>query len=257
MSQPSHGSELLTESELSHDSQPSDSMLEPSDRQRPVSPRKKRGVSASPPKLSDDPKLPNDEKLPDEGEIAFLAAGRAEARRSGVSTEQIEDFLSEYLIGCCLSPDRANVALTCTCGANRARSFLRKERLWRQRVVLVAPQALLPLVESLQGAASLTPEQWALVQARQERLLKTLVELTSLQKRMLYLRYMEQLSFAQIASQTGHTPASAKMLVRRGQDRIASLLQEDDFSVEGEDLSWCSICFLLVVGSSPEGDEKS
>lgn len=269
MSQPSHGSKLSHGPELSHDSQPSGSLLEQSDslseppgRQRPVSPRKKRGVSASSQKLPDAQKLPDDEKqLPDEGEISFhreivfLAAGRAEARRSGVSAEQIEDFLSEYLIGCCLSPDRANVALTCTCGANRARSFLRKERLWRQRVVLVPPQALLPLVESVPGTRSLTPEGWALLQALQERLQKTLGELTSLQQQMLYLRYVEQLSFVQIGSQTGHTPASVKMLVRRGQYRIASLLAVGDFPVEGEDLSRCSVCFLMVSNSSPEGDK--
>jgi DNA-directed RNA polymerase specialized sigma24 family protein len=169
----------------------------------------------------------------------LLAAGRSEAKRCGVDEDEFQDFLSEYLIGCWLSPDRENTALTCTCGANRARSFLRKERLWRQRVALVTPHQLPTVVEYLQGSSSatssLTPEGWVLLQELQDWIQKTLGELTTLQQKMLYLRYVEKLSFAQIATQTGQTLASAKVLVRRGQRRLVSLL-------EGEDFARCKTC---------------
>lgn len=172
--------------------------------------------------------------------LVFQAAGRREANWCQVTEENREDFVSEYLIGCWLSPDPTNLALSCVCGANRARSFLRRERRWKQQVERMESGSvashLHPLdsfVDSLAESAresswALSPEVQALRAELHVRLVDALIELTELteaQRQVLYLRYLEAASFAEIAQKTGQTPSSAKMLLRRGKRRLVAFLE--------------------------------
>ncbi|WP_309694431.1 sigma-70 family RNA polymerase sigma factor [Armatimonas sp.] len=170
----------------------------------------------------------------------MVAQGRSEARRCGVVGEGIEDFLSEYLLGCHFSPDPKNQALTCVCGNNRARSFMRKERCWKQRVTLAETAQIQWLIDSGRGIAvgkspdkepsnRVTPEGHALLQELQSRLLTAMSELTELQQKVLYLRLIEGLSFAEVAAQTCQSSVAARMSLRNGQRRLGALLESSDF----------------------------
>ena len=155
----------------------------------------------------------------------LMAAGCAEAQRCGVFVEDLQDFISEYLVGCWLSPNRVNLPLTCVCGANRARSFLRRERLWQQRVVLLEPEQLPSLVEAQKEAIALTPEGQVLLGELQSRIEVARGELSALQQQVFYLRCFEGLLFREIAVQTGQSIAAAKMAFRSGQHRLSAVFE--------------------------------
>ena len=170
--------------------------------------------------------------LPSE-DSELVRQGRSAAWRSGVSGETQADFLSEYLMGCWLSPDRSNLALTCTCGANRARSFLRQERRWQARVGLTESTevaSLLPERASLAPESSVTiespvsPEGHLLAQEFEHRLLAAICQLTPMQQRVWCLRHHHCLSFAQIASQTGQSIVATRVMARIAQRRLFSVL---------------------------------
>nr|WP_309697458.1 sigma factor-like helix-turn-helix DNA-binding protein [Armatimonas sp.] len=161
-----------------------------------------------------------------------MAAGCAEAQRCGVFVEDLQDFISEYLVGCWLSPNRVNLPLTCVCGANRARSFLRRERLWQQRVVLLEPEQLPSLVEAQKEAIALTPEGQVLLGELQSRIEVARGELSALQQQVFYLRRFEGLLFREIAVQTGQSIAAAKMAFRSGQHRLSAVFESVNLPYE-------------------------
>lgn len=165
---------------------------------------------------------------------ALVRRGRYEAFRCGVCGEDIGDFLSEYFLGCLLSPDINKPTLTGTCGVNQARTYLRREWRWKRRMVLVEPEGVLSLVETSENperyvSPSLTPEGHFLLCELQSRLLSALSELTASQQKALYLRLIEGLSFAEIATQTGQTSAAVRVMVRSAQRRLGALLLSSDF----------------------------
>lgn len=178
--------------------------------------------------------------------------GRLEARRCGATGEDVEDFLLEYLLGCWRSPNPDNVAYTCVCGANRARTFLRQERLWKRRHVLTEPTQIQSLFEIgttapvstgtatdnrqrlispivLTAEPTLTPETILLLHELRDRLLSLFTELTALQQRVLCLRLIDGLSFSEVAEQTGQSTTAARMAFRSGQRKLGRLLEESDF----------------------------
>lgn len=165
---------------------------------------------------------------------SLVERGHDEARRCGASGENVGDFLSEYFIGCLLSPDPSNPALTCTCGTNQARSYLRRERRWKQRITLAEPAELQSLVEALNNSElsqtpCLTPEGFSLLQELQRHLLSAVGGLTEPQQRVLFLRLIEGLPFAQIAAQTGQSSAAVRVMLRSAQHRLGALLESCDF----------------------------
>jgi RNA polymerase sigma factor (sigma-70 family) len=168
------------------------------------------------------------------GRILFVA-GHHEACRCGVDSGHLEDFLSEFFIGCWLSPDPNNVALTCTCGANRARSFLRKERRWAARTVHEGITSVFLLVE-MAGAlpshpgVSLRPDQVTLCHELHQRLEGVLAQLTVRQRRVLYLRHYEGVPFSQIAEETGQSATAARVMAHSGHRRLLELLEAEGLS---------------------------
>ena len=194
-------------------------------------------------------------------EVSVLAVqGRSEASRCGVSGESLGDFLSEYFLGCWLSPDPSNEALTCTCGANRARSYLRQERRWQARVSLRdEPEHYearsLPVLCSTEGlsapcvlpapcvplsAGDPTPEGQVLVQELYHRIAQATSKLTALQQQVLYLHHTQSLSFPQIAAQTGQSPAAARVMAHSALRRLVSLLDRDGLAC-GEACEYLSL----------------
>ena len=198
------------------------------------------GNVSNDPLFSDDLIFQEEAILPSE-DSELVRQGRSAAWRSGVLREAQADFLSEYLLGCWLSPDRSNLALTCTCGTNRARSFLRQERRWQQRVRLLEPgefQALvdqekhMPLVSSAQlvkGSQRSSPEDVLFFRELQKCFEQALSELSVLQRRVLHLRWVDDLAFDAIGLQTGQSSVAARMAFSRGQRRLLAVLVASDF----------------------------
>jgi RNA polymerase sigma-70 factor (ECF subfamily) len=94
---------------------------------------------------------------------------------------------------------------------------------YRRRSIAEGPTRL----ETLQTAA-FNPEQRVMQHEEDASLHAALLTLTANQRDAIALRYLGELSFAEVGQQLGKSEAAAKMLVRRGIDALRDRLQQED-----------------------------